>query len=116
VKERTTTTTNTATAATAATTISPPHLPPANNVEMLQPISRLQTRVTIRPGFPGRVLFFRLQNCVRADFLIFKKCPGFWPWSVVTLIFSEVVTYVTVRLFSRENGSVPLPFSQLYIS
>jgi hypothetical protein len=42
-------------------------------------LRRLQgyERVTIRPGFPGHVLFLRLQNCVRGNFSNFTKMPGF---------------------------------------
>ena len=36
------------------------------------------TRVAIRPVFPGHVLFFRVKNSVRPDFLNLVKCPGFW--------------------------------------
>jgi len=43
----------------------------------------LYDRVTICTGFPTPVHFFRLQNCVQRDFLIFQKCPGFWSLSIV---------------------------------
>ncbi len=35
------------------------------------------TRVTIRPLFPGHVLFLDLQKCIRPGFLNRPKCPGF---------------------------------------
>ena len=36
------------------------------------------SRVAICPVFPGHVLFFRVENSVRADFFNLTKCPGFW--------------------------------------
>ena len=36
-----------------------------------------RSRVAIRLGFPGRVLFFRVKNSVRPNFLNLAKCPGF---------------------------------------
>ena len=53
------------------------------NVRML-----LYDRVIICVGFPRHVLFFRLQNCVQRDFLIFQKCLGFWP---LLIVFSQQV-------------------------
>jgi hypothetical protein len=47
--------------------------------------------------------FFRLQNCVRGDFLISQKCPDVLPLSIVTLNFSVVVTYVIVRSSRRHR-------------
>jgi len=38
-----------------------------------------QHRVTIRPAFPGHVLFFGLCPGVRAGFRKSAVCPGFWP-------------------------------------
>ena len=34
-------------------------------------------RAVIRPVFPGHVLFFRVKNSVRPDFLNLAKCPVF---------------------------------------
>ena len=36
-------------------------------------------RATIRPDFPGHVLFFGPEISVRADFVNYIKCPEFWP-------------------------------------
>jgi hypothetical protein len=68
-------------------------------------------------GFSALVLFFRLQNCVRGDFLNFHKHPGFWPLPIATLNFSVVVTYVTVRSYSTPRFNFrtyiqPLPLEQ----
>jgi hypothetical protein len=38
-------------------------------------------RVTIRPGFPGHVLFLGVCPGVRAGFQKSTICPGFWPYS-----------------------------------
>jgi len=38
-----------------------------------------QHRVTIRPAFPGHVLFFGLCPGVRVGFRKSAVCPGFWP-------------------------------------
>ena len=34
-------------------------------------------KVAIHPVFPGHVLFFRVKNSVRPDFLNLAKCLGF---------------------------------------
>ena len=38
----------------------------------------IMIRAAIRPIFSGHVLFFRVKNTVRAEFLNLAKCPGFW--------------------------------------
>ena len=40
-------------------------------------LDMLRVRVAICLVFPGHVLFFRVKNSVRADFLNLAKCPGF---------------------------------------
>jgi hypothetical protein len=57
------------------------------------------------PHVRVRVLFYRLENCVRGGgiFLMLQKYPGFWPLLIVTLSFSVVITYVTVRNTCRQR-------------
>jgi hypothetical protein len=43
--------------------------------------------VAIRLGFPGRGLFSGPRIVSGGIFLIFQKCPGFWPLSIVILSF-----------------------------
>jgi hypothetical protein len=50
----------------------------------------------ILQAFSGRGLFLGLRIVSGGIFLIFQKCPCFWPLSVVTLSFSVIVTYVTL--------------------
>ena len=41
--------------------------------------SLLLYRATIRPYFPGHVLFFGPEISVQADFVNYMKSPEFWP-------------------------------------
>ena len=73
---------------------------------------RKQIRVTIRPCFPGHVLYFRLCNCVRGDFFIsqkfltfgysHKKCFG-GRYMRYSSYFSQA-TFQLQNLFSDTSG------------